>query len=81
MVNKETGVPTGSAFVQFVTPSDAQKCLKASEAEGDGVECEGQILNLSLALPHSEVEKMRQDRSENREKEDKRNLYLAKEGG
>ena len=46
-----------------------------------GVQYGGQRLNVSIALSREEMEKMREERSGKLEKEDKRNLYLAKEGG
>ena len=39
---------------------------------------DGQALTVSLALPRAELERLK---VEGTEKEDKRNLYLAKEGG
>lgn len=74
MMNKETSVATGSAFVQFKTSLAVQKCLRTAESEG-GVVCNGQQLNISVALPRDKIKR------EGLEKEDKRNLYLAKEGG
>ncbi len=67
---------TGSAFVQFKTQVAALKCLVASEQKEGGVQYEGQRLNITVALPRSDVEK-----THTSEKEDKRNLFLAKEGG
>lgn len=78
MLHPDTGVPTGSAFVQFRTPSAAQKCLKVAGNSEEGVVYEGQRLNVTLAVPRGELEEMHR---EGTEKQDKRNLYLAKEGG
>ena len=78
MLHPDTGVPTGSSFVQFKTPSAAQKCLRAANESEKGVAYEDQTLNISLAIPRTELEKAQR---EGTEKEDKRNLYLAKEGG
>ena len=81
MTNKVTGVTTGSAFVQFRTPDAARKCLQSSEDANKGVCLDGQKLNIAMALPRRELEKNRSEQAEKREKEDKKNLYLAKEGG
>lgn len=77
MRNRDTGVTTGSAFVQFTSAAAAKKCLQAAEITGGGVTFQGQLLNVAIALPPSELAK----RSEKKAKEDRRNLYLAKEGG
>lgn len=82
MMNKETGLTTGSAFVQFKTDAAARRCLEAAEEETEsGVQFEGQRLKISLALSRSEIERVHRERSNRQEKEDKRNLYLAREGG
>lgn len=77
MTNRDTGVGTGSAFVQFTSAVAAQKCLQAAEAAVGGVTFNGRLLNVAIALPPSELAK----KSDKKEKVDKRNLYLAKEGG
>ena len=81
MTNRATGIATGSAFVQFRTPAAAQKCLQTAEQADKGVWLAGQRLSITMALSQKEVERSRKERAEKREKEDKRNLYLAKEGG
>ena len=79
MLNKETAVCMGTAFVQFKDPSSTQRCLRAAECPDGGVMYGGQKLNISVALPRREVEKIYKEKV--KLKEDKRNLYLAKEGG
>ncbi len=81
MVSQATGVTTGSAFIQFRTPAAARKCLQASECADKGVLLDGQRLSVTVALPQRELEKRRKEGAEKREKEDKRNLYLSREGG
>lgn len=82
MMNRETGQATGSAFVQFKTEAAARKCLVAADKQAEnGVQFEGQRLTISLAVPKSEIERAHKEKSDRQEKEDKRNLYLAREGG
>ena len=76
MTNRDTGRNTGSAFVQFKSADAAQKCLLAADA-GGGVIFNGRLLNVTIALPPAELAK----KSDKKAKEDRRNLYLAKEGG
>lgn len=79
-MNRDTGRATGSAFVQFKTEAAARKCLvAASEQAESGVQFEGQRLTISLAIPRSEIERIHRERSD--KQEDKRNLYMSKEGG
>ena len=79
MLHTETGVPTGSAFVQFRTSYAAQTCLEAAEPSGGGVVYEGgHTLDITLALSRGDLKKTHEGGSE---KGDKRNLYLTKEGG
>ena len=80
MMSRGTAMATGSAFIQFKTATAAQKCLRASE-QSEGVVYQGQRLTISLALSRGEIERTRQERQGRQEKEDKRNLYLMKEGG
>ncbi len=77
MSSKTSATPTGSAFVKFVTPLAAQRCIQAAACDGEGVIYGGSSLNVLLAVPTSEISKQ----SNKKEKEDKRNLNLAMEGG
>lgn len=79
MMSQGTGMATGSAFIQFKTATAAQKCLRASE-QSEGVAYQGQRLTISLALSRGEIERAHKERRDRQEKEDKRNLYLMKEG-
>ncbi len=46
-----------------------------------GVQYGGRRLDVCLALSHEEVERLKEDKSGGKGSTDKRNLYLAKEGG
>lgn len=81
MMNQVTGTATGSAFVQFMTSSAAQKCLQAAKGPENSLLYEGQLLSVAIALPRSELRGTGREGNEKQEKGDKRNLYLAKEGG
>lgn len=64
----------GSAFVQFFDVSSVQRCM-----ETEDISYQGRKLEVSLALSKKELEGVKQDPV--KEKVDKRNLLLAKEGG
>jgi RNA recognition motif-containing protein len=83
MMNQETGLATGSAFVQFRKKAAAQRCLVAAGDQTEsGVQFGQRRLKIALALPRSEIERVSgAEGKEGREKRDRRNLYLAKEGG
>lgn len=78
MKSKDTGVATGTAFVQFKSQTAAQKCVQVSECLESSISYGGQVLNIAMALPREELAKVSSDQFK---KEDRRNLYLAKEGG
>ena len=64
--------------------SSAESCLKACSSPEHGIRYHGQRLEVALALSRDEVERVCQERGVEGKKtrgEDKRNLYLAKEGG
>ena len=74
----------GSAFVQFKEVSSAQSCLEVCSSQEHGITYGGQRLEVTFALSRGEVERVCGERgAEGRRTrgEDKRNLYLAKEGG
>ena len=69
-------VLTGTAFLQFKNQSSVQPCLDASANEG--LCYHGNRLATSMAVTKEEAKGLKGQRSGG--KEDKRNLYLAKEG-
>nr|XP_002130575.2 RNA-binding protein 28 [Ciona intestinalis] len=76
VINKATGLPKGSAFVQFATKEEAEKCIEAPQ-----ISLDGRDLFVTLATTRAESTKLvKVKKEEGREKEDKRNLYLANEG-
>ena len=81
MQHHETGMATGSAFVQFKIATAAQKCMEAAQQGTEpGVQYKGQRLKVTMALPRGKMNQICQEKSEKHEKQDKRNLFLAKEG-
>ena len=74
----------GSAFVQFQDASSVESCLEACSSREQGISHGGQRLEMTLALSRGEVERVCRERGGEGRRgrgEDKRNLYLAKEGG
>lgn len=67
---------SGSAFLQFKKQDSLEPCLLV--ANGDGLHCHGNKLVVSLAVPREQAEEFKGQNT--KVKEDKRNLYLAKEG-
>jgi hypothetical protein len=71
--------------VQFQDASSVHSCLEASSSrEHGGISYGGQRLELTLAVSRGEVERVCRERGDEGRRgkgEDKRNLYLAKEGG
>lgn len=58
-------------------------CLEAAVKVDQGLSYSGHHLDVTLALSHEEVERVCKERGVRRRTrgDDKRNLYLAKEGG
>ncbi|KAL7307265.1 hypothetical protein TKK_0000462 [Trichogramma kaykai] len=74
-IDELTEHPKGTAFVKFVNPEDAEKCLSA----GTELTLRGQILDPHKALSKEEVKEKSQEKKQKKTK-DSRNLYLVKEG-
>jgi nucleolar protein 4 len=74
VMDKQTGVSKGSAFVKFVEKSSAEKCLLGVPAE---LTVKDKLCVVNLAVDKDSVEKLKTDARAGR---DKRNLYLANEG-
>ena len=90
VVDKATGRPKGTAFVDFHEPRSAAAAVAAAEKEeGGGVKLAGRRLAVALAVSASEAASLAEKRSKEslvggRAKRDgprdNRNLYLASEG-
>ncbi len=66
----------GSAFLQFKKQNSVEPCLEV--ANGDGLHCNGNKLVVSLAVPRLQAQEFKGQNT--KVKDDKRNLYLSKEG-
>uniref|UniRef100_H2Z3J1 RRM domain-containing protein n=1 Tax=Ciona savignyi TaxID=51511 RepID=H2Z3J1_CIOSA len=76
VMNKSTGLSKGSAFVQFSKTEGAENCVKSPPISLDGRE-----LLVTMATTRAEASKrVKVEKEQVKEKEDKRNLYLANEG-
>jgi len=79
--DKNSGMPRGSAFVQFKSKEFADKCLKeCGEEGGSGISMGGRDLYVSLALTKQKAVECVSKKNEKKEQKDSRNLYLAREG-
>ncbi|XP_065897360.1 RNA-binding protein 28-like [Dysidea avara] len=79
VMNTQTGLPKGTAFVQFKDSEAAESCITAANTtDGKGLFLDGRQLNVILALSREEASKIKS--TDDSKKVDKRNLYLAKEG-
>ncbi len=74
VMDKNTGISKGSAFVKFFDRSSAEKCLEGAK---DGILIKDRTCKLDLAVNKDEAAKLKAD---NKVGKDKRNLYLANEG-
>lgn len=74
VIDKNTGISKGSAFVKFAESSSADKCLENSK---DGLMIKDRTCKIDLAVDKDSAAKLK---SENKVGKDKRNLYLANEG-
>ncbi|XP_064483309.1 RNA-binding protein 28-like [Ornithodoros turicata] len=73
-----TDHPKGTAFVCYTQDESAKKCIEAAGAS-EGIALEGRRLTVTRALSREELEeKTKADKK--KEKKDRRNLYLAREG-
>lgn len=74
----------GSAFVQFQDTASVHSCLEVSSSREQGINYGGQRLDVTVAVSRGEVERVCRERGDEGRRgrgDDKRNLYLAKEGG
>lgn len=74
VMDKNTGISKGSAFVKFSDPAVAEKCIESAK---DGMTIKDRICKIDLAVDKDSAAKLK---SEAKIGKDKRNLYLANEG-
>ena len=81
MVDNKTGLPRGTAFVQYKEPSGLTSCLTAA-SQSDGISLDDRKLKVLQAITPSEAKQVAKQAVSSKEKKpkDKRNLHLAKEG-
>jgi hypothetical protein len=95
-MDKATGKPKGTAFIEFRAPAGAaaaaEACARARAGKGPDVTVKGVKLNVDLALTQDDARRLGQEQggvpgagqsagqSNKGGKFDRRNLYLAKEG-
>jgi RNA recognition motif-containing protein len=82
-MNKSTGKPKGTAFVEFADGAAAQKAVAACEARrasaGPGVSLKGNDLEIDAALVQDKARALAQEQSGFMgSTKDKRNLYLVR---
>ncbi|KAG0411487.1 hypothetical protein HPB47_011374 [Ixodes persulcatus] len=67
----------GSAFVRYVKDASVERCLQAAQSSA-GLMLDGRRLSVARALSREELDAKRE--SEKKQKKDRRNLFLAREG-
>ncbi|XP_077965753.1 RNA-binding protein 28-like [Styela clava] len=80
VLNYETGMSKGCGFAQYKKLEDADKCVEALGGERTGKFLDGREIRVVKALSRGDTDKMRKEGKKKIEKEDKRNLYLGREG-
>lgn len=73
----DTGRSKGTGFVRFVKDSSVAACLEAADSPA-GLMLDGRRLGVVQALSRDKLEEKR--KANKKEKKDRRNLYLAREG-
>ncbi|KAJ4813006.1 RNA-binding protein 28 [Rhynchospora pubera] len=80
VLHKVTKRPRGTGFLKFSAPSAADAAVTASNAApGLGIVIKGRGLKVTKAIDKETAQKKEADKAKN-EVQDRRNLYLAKEG-
>ena len=81
-MNKSTGKPKGTAFVEFGTAEAAGKAVAACQAhrdgKGAGVSLKGKQLSIDAALVQDSARALAQQQDGFTHDKDKRNLYLVR---
>ena len=82
VINKATGKPKGTAFVEFANGAAAAKAVAASKAlqagAGPGLSLKGKQLDIAAALVQDKARSLAQEQSGFTASKDKRNLYLVR---
>ncbi|KAJ8032517.1 RNA-binding protein 28 [Holothuria leucospilota] len=80
--DRMTGLPRGSAFVQYANPTEAQKCLTEAVKEDNSLTLHDRQLIVAKALSRDKASEVQEKRKkiERIEEKDKRNTYLLMEG-
>eukprot|EP00198_Chlamydomonas_reinhardtii_P010429 XP_001699766.1 predicted protein [Chlamydomonas reinhardtii] len=86
VIDKASGKPKGTAFVEYREPEAASKaadaCARGRRNEGPGITLAGRPLDVDLALSGDGARSLATQRLAGKAVgKDRRNLYLAKEGG
>lgn len=82
MKDRDSGLPKGTAFVQFKEPASVTRCVAASSADS-GLILDGRKLDVLQAVTPREAKRIAEETASSKDKmqrTDKRNLHLAKEG-
>ncbi|GAX77255.1 hypothetical protein CEUSTIGMA_g4701.t1 [Chlamydomonas eustigma] len=87
VMDKASGKPKGTAFIEFKTGADAAKaaaaCDRGRKGIGPGITLSGRQLDVDMAVNQDDARAISAGRANGKssqEGKDKRNLYLAKEG-
>ncbi|KAJ3670151.1 hypothetical protein LUZ60_010475 [Juncus effusus] len=80
VLHKVTKRPRGTGFLKFSSPSEAESAVSASNAApGLGILIKGRALKVTCAINRESARRIEADKAKV-EPQDRRNLYLAKEG-
>jgi len=79
VIDRASGVPKGSCFLQFNSKDGADSCIKGSESNS-GLSMGGRDLYVTMAVTRQQAGDMGKDKDKKKEQKDTRNLYLAREG-
>jgi len=81
MIDKETGMSKGSAFVKFFNAEDAQRCVEAFQVSRGSVLIKDRECRADLAVDKGRLQQIKSERDmKTKRPNDKRNLFLANEG-
>lgn len=77
VIDHSTGARKGAGFVCYYKPEHAQKALEALANTEEVLELDGRRLNAIVAVPREEASALAKTKDK---EQDKRNLYLSREG-
>lgn len=75
--NRETGDSKGQGFVCFLNKEDAESAMQKLKDAGEDLELDGRVPRALVAVSREEASSLKKPKPA---KEDKRNLYLRREG-